>query len=82
MKNDFNGKITVVEQAEYLSKHGHFMVRTEEDKSLHFTKYYLFNGNGYAVTYYDEEIPVQIQKMKVDDVMLIAECKKLEFGGF
>ena len=82
MKNDFNGKITINEQAEYLSKHGHLMVRTDEDNSLHFIKYYLFNGNGYAVTYFDEEIPVQIQKMKVDDVMLIAECKKLEFGGF
>ena len=82
MKNDFNGKITVVEQAEYLSKHGHFMVRTDEDNSLHFIKYYLFNGRGYAVTYFDENTPVQIQKMKGDDVILIAECKNLEFGGF
>ena len=38
MKNDFNGKITVNEQAEYLSKHGHLMVRTDEDNSLHFIK--------------------------------------------
>ena len=82
MKNDFNGKITVVEQAKYLSKHGHFIVRTEEDNSLHFTKYYVFNGNGYAVTYFDEYTPVQIQKMKVVDVMLIAKCSELEFGGF
>lgn len=82
MKNDFNGKITVAEQAEYLSKHGRFITRTPEYKSVHFTKYYVFNGNGYAVTYFDEETSVQIQKMKVDDVMLIAECKNLDFGGF
>lgn len=77
-----DGKITVEEQSAYLSKHGSLMARVDEKNSSHFTKYYLFNGAGYAVTYFDEELPVQIQKMKVDDVMLIAECKNLEFGGF
>ena len=82
MKNDFNGKKSIIERAKYLSKHGHFMVRTEEVKSPYFTKYYVFNGNGYAVTYFDEDTPVQIRKMKADDVKLIAKCSKLQFGGF
>lgn len=77
-----NGKITVEEQSAYLSKHGSLMARVDEKNSSHFTKYYLFNGNGYAVTYFDEDLPVQIQKMKVDDVMLISESVKLQFGGF
>ena len=77
-----NGMITVEDQAAYLSKHGSLMARVDEKNSSHFTKYYLFNGNGYAVTYFDEKLPVQIQKMKVDDVMLISESVKLQFGGF
>ena len=77
-----NGKITIEDQSVYLSKHGRLMARVDEKNSSHFTKYYLFNGDGYAVTYFDEDLPVQIQKMKVDDVMLISESVKLKFGGF
>lgn len=77
-----DGKINIVEQAEYLSKHGCFVKRLHEKDSVHFTKYYLFNGSGFAVTYYDDELPVQIQKMSKEDVIKISKCADLEFGGF
>lgn len=82
MKNDFNGEVPVIEQARYLSRHGQYMTRLNEKNSVHYTKYYLFNGYGWAVTYVDEETPVQIQKMNINEVIKISSCSNLEFGGF
>lgn len=82
MKNDFNGKISVSEQAEHLSKHGHLVGIVRENNSTHFIKCYTFNGNGYVVIYYDTNKPVQIRKRSIKEINIMAACATVNFGGF
>lgn len=73
---------TIADKANYLARHGKIWHRRNDNKSgTNYTKYYSYNGYGFAVVFFDNQ-PVQIIKMGLNEVLTIAKAAEIEFGGF
>ena len=74
--------LNISDKAEYLRKHGHFLFRRPDNAvGTNYTKFYLFDGAGFAVIF-KNDIPVQIEKKSAESVELMDACYRIQFGGF